>query len=587
MRIFTRLLQLLLPLYHIFGVFLRKSAARIVLMFVVTFAITTLVTYPAQAISLTQPLGKTAPATKPDDNGADVVDRVKDSYGRDTPRGTVQGFMKALANNDDTMAARYLNIPANKNAGDAVRQFKQALDSGGKFAPDLQISNDPEGNLSDNLPTDIDKVGTINEINPITGKSGDIDILLEKVKSKDADGQDTWLFSQKTLQKIPASSPAKTTWVENYMPKTWLNMEFHGYNLGQVVAMGAFALYSLAVCLLISWLLFIIFRIIYRLIYKHHEMPIDSRVILPLGVLGAAILVKELMLAAGISVVVRELANRGADILGWVSAVWLLVRITDTLFRRAEHLSINSTRPERLSILSLLRKVVKAVLLILAVIFILGNLGFDLTTGIAALGVGGLALALGAQKTVENLVGSIVVVADQPVSVGDYCKFGKHEGTVEDIGIRSTRVRTPNRTLLTIPNGEFSAMQIENFTARDMYQFQHLFYLTRDTHTGKMRGLLDQLQTYITKHKDVTDFINQVRIAGMQQDAYTIEVRCYLIAESVLDFYDKQTQMIMDIADIIEKSGLKYALPTQQLVVQNLENEKNIFPEAKSLADKK
>ncbi|MFP3334728.1 mechanosensitive ion channel, partial [Pseudomonas sp. SIMBA_064] len=90
----------------------------------------------------------------------------------------------------------------------------------------------------------------------------------------------------------------------------------------------------------------------------------------------------------------------------------------------------------------------------------------DLTTGIAALGVGGLALALGAQKTIENLVGSVVVVADSPVRIGDYCKFGTYEGTVIDIGIRSSRVRTLSRTIVTVPNGDFSSMQIENFTSR-------------------------------------------------------------------------------------------------------------------------
>lgn len=539
----------------------------------------------ADAASLTETISNaTTSATTNSENGSDVVDRPKDSYGRDTPRGTVQGFMQALASNDEIMAARYLNIPTNRNTTEVVRQFKQALDSGGRLSPDLQISNDAAGNQSDKLPTDIDKVGVIND------KTGSVDILLEKVTSKDKDGQDIWLFSQKTLQKLPEiNNQLKPSWVETYIPKTWLDRYIMGYSVGHIVATLALTVICFIAFYILSWLLFILYRFIYRLFYKRREMPIDQGVILPFATLGTAITVKELMITASISVIVRELANRGADIVGWVASAWLLLRITDVLFRRAEHLSINSRRPERLSVLSLLRKVVKMVFLIFAAIFILGNFGFDLTTGIAALGVGGLALALGAQKTVENLVGSVVLVADQPISVGDYCKFGTYEGFVEDIGIRSTRVRTPNRTIVTIPNGEFSAMQIENFSSRDMFHFLHIFYITRDTPTQALSQLISAMQNYISKHTDVTDFLSQVRIASMQQDAYNIEVRCYLIADNMIDFYSKQTRMIIEIVDIIERSGVKFALPTQQLVVQsqgNNDTDTEIFGENKEIEKK-
>lgn len=137
-------------------------------------------------------------------------------------------------------------------------------------------------------------------------------------------------------------------------------------------------------------------------------------------------------------------------------------------------------------------------MLILAVIIIFGNLGFDLTTGIAALGIGGLALAFGAQKTIENLIGSVVVVADRPIHVGDYCKFGAYEGVVIDIGIRSTRVRTLNRTVVTIPNGEFSALQIENYATRDMFHFLHNLYISKDTNLGKLQMMIDTLKVFWT-----------------------------------------------------------------------------------------
>lgn len=493
-------------------------------------------------------------------SGSDIVDK-KDPYGRDNPRGTVQGFMQALTSNDDTLAAHYLNTTNTKNPNQTVQEFKQALDTGGRISPDMQISSDPAGNLSDKLPANIDKIGVISD------KTGDVDLLLERVKDKD--GDDIWLFSQQTLKKLPSLTEQNTpSWVDTYIPKSWLAREFEGVNVGHIIAVLALTLMSFALSYLVSWLLYGFYSLCYRLIYKDREKPLDTRVVLPLAVVATAAAVKELMLMAGVSVVVREVANRGADILGWFASAWLLLRIVDVLFRRASHLSINSSRPERLSILNLLRKVAKVVIAIFALIVILGNLGFDLTTGIAALGVGGLALALGAQKTVENLVGSVVVVADKPVSVGDYCRFDKHEGVVEDIGIRSTRVRTPNRTVLTIPNGEFSAMKIENFSTRDMFQFLHSFYIARNAKTQALRELIEKLESYIVNHPKTNNHLNQVRISQMQQDAYTLEVRCHVVADSPIEFNQIQTDMILDIMAIIEQSELEFSLPTQQIIIE-------------------
>ena len=221
--------------------------------------------------------------------------------------------------------------------------------------------------------------------------------------------------------------------------------------------------------LLLSWILYLIYLGIYRFNHRKdadkgkHNNPVDRRVIVPMAMVLTGIVIKELMLLVGINLIIRNFVERMADILSWVALAWLLLRIIDILFKRADRLAIIGNHPERVSVLGLIRKVIKVLLLVLATIVILGNLGFDLTTGIAALGIGGLALALGAQKTIENLVGSVSLVADQPINVGDYCKFGSQEGTVEDIGIRSTRIRTSNRTLVTIPNGSFSSMSIENF----------------------------------------------------------------------------------------------------------------------------
>ena len=490
-----------------------------------------------------------------------------DTLGRDTPRGTVQGFLQALAKDDLILAGRYLNISNNQNPTVVLRELKAALDSGGRINSELQISNDPAGSFDDKLPPNLDKVGDIDN------KSGSIDILVERVKSSD---KQIWLISHKTLQNLPAiTENTKPTLVERYIPKAWLARDVKGYSVGQIAAVLLVLVATYLLSLLLSWILYLIYLGIYRFNHRKdadkgkHNNPVDRRVIVPMAMVLTGIVIKKLMLLVGINLIIRNFVERMADILSWVALAWLLLRIIDILFKRADRLAIIGNHPERVSVLGLIRKVIKVLLLVLATIVILGNLGFDLTTGIAALGIGGLALALGAQKTIENLVGSVSLVADQPINVGDYCKFGSQEGTVEDIGIRSTRIRTSNRTLVTIPNGSFSSMSIENFSRRDMFYFLHTFYISRDSDSEKVRHFIENVQIYITNHPATNSVLNEVRISGTQQDAYIIEVRCHMDAKGVMDFNAKQTDMILAIADMMREAELGNALPTQQINLTN------------------
>nr|WP_261871018.1 mechanosensitive ion channel family protein [Psychrobacter sp. JCM 18901] len=398
-----------------------------------------------------------------DSSGETVSTPLPDSFGRDTPRHTVQGFISALGENDYLLASNYLNLSKSDNPTTVVRQFKQALDAGGRFQPDLQISNSPEGNLTDQLPPSQENVGVIN----IGERS--VPLLLERVVSKQ--NEQYWQFSSDTLTSVPeVIENTEPTLVSRYTVDSLDGKKLFGYQLADLVAALTMIVTSFVLTYVAVWLLYHLLRIVYPYL-RGTPLPLPNKVILPLSVVIMALILSEVMVYAGVSVTLREPVNRFTDIASWLALTWLLLRVIDAIFTRAVNLSYKKNYTERVSILGLLRKVVKALLLIFAVIVIFGNLGFDLTTGIAALGVGGLALALGAQKTIENLVGSVVVVADSPVRIGDYCKFGTYEGTVIDIGIRSSRVRTLSRTIVTVPNGDFSSMQIENFTSRDMFRF--------------------------------------------------------------------------------------------------------------------
>ena len=486
-----------------------------------------------------------------------------DSFGRTTPRRTVQGFISALSENDFLLASNYLNLSKSDNATTEVRQFKLALDSGGRFLPDLQINNTAEGNLTDQLPPSQENVGVIT----IGEKS--TPLILERVVSEE--GEQYWQFSTETLNAIPeVIEDSEPTLVSRYTIDSLEDKKLFGYQLTDLSAALLMIVSSFILTYLMVWLCYHLLKLVYPRM-RGVVLPLPDKVILPLSVVIMALILPEVMVYTGVSVTLREPINRFTEIASWLAITWLLLRVIDAMFTRAVNLSYKKNHIERVSILGLMRKLVKALLLIFAIIVIFGNLGFDLTTGIAALGVGGLALALGAQKTIENLVGSVVVVADSPVRIGDYCKFGTYEGTVIDIGIRSSRVRTPTRTIVTVPNGDFSSMQIENFTSRDMFRFLHQLYIKRTADIDVVFKMVKHLDEFLDEHELTNQEWNQVNIMELRQDCFIIQLQAYINATGIIEFYEKQNVLFVDLLMQVRLYDVEHALPTQQLIVKQPE----------------
>lgn len=515
------------------------------------------------AAAFAAPLGSsTEQAIKAGTNNPElVVAMPQDSYGRQTPRQALAGLMRAYTTGDTKLAVRYLE---GKTANEeTAKQLYAALDVGGELLPDLQLSDEPEGDTQDLLPTGVDKVGSI------VSQEGTTDVLMSR--KKDKSGQYIWQISEKTLQNLPKLQKSKS-FVDSFGFAPLEQYRLFGYTLssliGLLVVLGA----SLLASFVVVWLLFYAVKWAYPKLSRQN-FAITPRIILPLSLVMVTLFLPDILLKAGVPVTLRASVGKLKEAVAWGATTWLLVRVLDAVFFHAQNLSVRKNLPEQVSILGLLRKLAKALLLILAVIVVFGNLGFDLTTGIAALGVGGLALAFGAQKTIENLIGSVVVVADRPVRVGDYCKFGVHEGRVIDIGIRSTRVRTLNRTVVTIPNGEFSSLQIENYATRDMFHFLHHIYLKKDTPSSKIAKVIQAFCEHLQEHPEVNDEWTQVRISELRQDCHVLELRAYIATDDVVVFYEKQSTLILELLGLMEEMGVAHALPAQELKFEALTNQ--------------
>lgn len=407
---------------------------------------------PAQVPSLNSSAGPAKEGPSPD------------PFGRNTPSSTVSAFVDAIAEEDYERASRFLDladIPAarrSKIGAAMAEQLQQQLDAGGKFLPRPRIADAPEGRLVDRLRPDLEKVGTL------ALRKADAPILLERKAS--ASGDHYWVISDETLDvALSARRSAAPPLAERWLPPFLSRWDAAGAPLSHWLTLFAVT----AAAFIFAWILL---RSAVLAACRFGRPAGRTRDFIqavspPLALLSAVTTGGLSAPALGISIVARQTMGWWFEIVGWVALGWLAWRIVDASAARILDRLSHKGRLNATSIIRFAGRLAKILLLAITLMAILDTLGFNVTAAVAALGIGGIAIALGAQKTVENLIASISILSDRPFRIGEVCRFGSTVGTVEDIGMRSSRIRTLDRTLLTIPNSNLSNAEIENFSRRD------------------------------------------------------------------------------------------------------------------------
>jgi MscS family membrane protein len=196
------------------------------------------------------------------------------------------------------------------------------------------------------------------------------------------------------------------------------------------------------------------------------------------------------------------------------------------------------------------------------------RLGIPVYGIVAGLGVGGLAVALAAQPTLENLIAGLNLFADRPLRVGDRCKLGDTLGTVEAIGIRSTRVRTRDRTVTTIPNGALAKMSIANQSRRDRMLVDTKIGLRYETTPDRLRAILAALHALLSGHPRVVRDSVQVRFVAFGASSLDVLIRAYVDTTSGTEFRAIQEELLLGVMDVVEKGGSAFAFPSQTLYLE-------------------
>jgi MscS family membrane protein len=213
-------------------------------------------------------------------------------------------------------------------------------------------------------------------------------------------------------------------------------------------------------------------------------------------------------------------------------------------------------------------RIVKAVIVVTGAFAALTTLGFNMTTALAGLGIGGLAIGFGAQQTIANLFGGVSILGDEVIRVGDTCRFGDRTGTVEDIGLRSTRVRTEERTLLAIPNGTVATINVENLSRRDKILFKTTLGFRPETKADHLRYVLAEIRRMLYSHSKIDTKSVRVRLTEIAAaGSLSVEVVSYVLTVDFNEFAAVREDLLLRIMDLVDDAGASVALPSQTLYI--------------------
>lgn len=482
----------------------------------------------------------------------------EDPLGRNTPRQTLINFLREMQEGNRGVAAAYLEVRGRPGAAtsQAARDAEDKLDAALNRLTNLdvrRVSDSPDGTLDDGLPADQERLALIQTAN------GEKPIVLRRVQEN---GARIWLFSEETLSAVAdlpgALPPAR---VERYIPRVLMRPLFLDVPAWRWIAL----LLLVPLAYFIAKLVALFFVGIFDRVRRRVGRPMASRVVGsspgPLRLFFAVVLFHIGMLNLELPLLLRAGLRMLEMIVALTAITWFVLRVIDVGFEVARAALLNSQRQAAIAVIPLARRIAKALVASIAVLFVLDNLGFDSKAVLAGLGIGGIALALAAQKTLENVFAGVSLVLDQPVRVGDFCRFGDSLGTVEDIGLRSTRIRTLDRTVMTVPNAQFAVMNIENFAGREKIWFHPLVSVRFDTTAEQLQAVLEHLRRLIRDHPRIEPGARVSLINA--RPAFDIEIFSYITTANPDEFAAIQEELLLRILQVVREAGTSLAAPVQ------------------------
>jgi MscS family membrane protein len=499
-------------------------------------------------------------SAQPQAPAASQAEPPEDALGRSTPRGTVLGFLSAARRGEYQLARQYLDTPLSLPAAEQLaNQLFVVLDA--RLPARLpQISDAPEGSRANPLAANEERIATIGDSNPV-------DIVLQRVER--TDGGPIWLFSAGTLGRIPSLyNEVLASRAGGALPGFLTNTRLAGVPLFEWLAIltGLPLLYFLIS--LLNRVLTPAARAFSQRAFTRSGFLATNALPAPARVLLFSITTRWLSSLLPLSLLPRQILSNLTALLTIAAITWLLMKLgaeIETIVVRR----LATSNAATISLLRVGRRCVDVLVVFVALLAILRHFGIDPTPALAGLGVGGIAVALAAQKTLENVIAGASLIFDQAVRVGDSLKMGEIVGTVDHIGLRSTRIRTLDRTVISVPNSQIANASLETLSARDKFWFHPVLGLRYDTTPDQLRTILDGIRRLLNTHDSISHESVRVRFIRLGAFSLDVDVFAYVFATDWNQFLEIQEGLLFNIADIVSRAGTGIAFPSQTMYVEN------------------
>ena len=480
-----------------------------------------------------------------------------DPLNRDTPFGAITGFSAAARRGEIVVAGEYLQARGKgpQEIEGLVRELSDLLDRY-YTQPLTALSRTPAGNMADGLDPDRERI-------PLTIGTRSVDLFLTRVTDPVAGS--VWLISADSLARVPAlvRSPADT-WVERVMPATLVERAYFGISLAQWILWAV----SIALPLVLFWAL----AHLVAWMGRRRIEDITRRALFIawwngvrwLIVFGLALgLHFSVMPLLGFSLTFRVAYARVGLTVAVVVVALLVWQLMSVSFHQARLLAMRRGRSDTQSLILLGERIAKVLLVVIAVFVLLGLAGIDATAALAGVGIIGVAVALGAQKSVENLIGGVFLITDRALAVGDQCRLSDREGWVEDVTLRSVRLRTIEQTLLSVPAGVLSQASIENFSTRSKILLQSILRLRYGTTSAQIETVLQGVRQLLASHALLDKDSARIRLVAFGPQAIELELFTYVATSDGGKFLEVRESLLLQVAQIVESSGSAFAVPVQ------------------------
>jgi len=480
---------------------------------------------------------------------------IADDYNRGQPRSTMAGYLNAVRSNNLELAANYLDYRNISKSTLAIGKEELARQLGVVLHRILwvdlgTISDESKGHLDDSLPSYRELVGNIKYQDEI------IKILLQRIP-REKDRVKIWKISNATVEKIPLLFKAYSySPVGEWLAKNLPAVDLFGVMLWQWLYFSVNLVMYLLIAVLITWSL----ATVIKQLYPKVSTPVLSFVKKPVTLLLAIILVRSFRVEENVTLAVQAISEGSTlFIIAWC---WILFHLIDIVKLNFAQRFVSQDKPLAVYLLRPAGTVCKLLIVLIAMLHWLENLGFNASTLLAGLGIGGLALALAAQKTVENIIGAITLYTSAPVKIGDFCHFGNYFGVVEEIGLRSTRVRTIDRTVVYIANAKFIEMEIENFSEREKIIFKPNIFITPESSGANIEALVLSLREHFSTIENIEKGVQRVHVKACTTKGIELYILLYVKTTNFDVYLEQINQLNLDIISLMAQHNCKLQVIT-------------------------